>query len=346
MNVTVDRARRENMGSQQGRFWKGVASFVVPIAVLVGIGWGLLLLFRQIQVAPGTPLFSRPEVMLTLMTVGGLIALLAAVSLVAAIFAAVGLADSKQALGLPEGSVRAIIALGLIVVFVIGGAYFYSDLSTSGAVTRYTDLLPEEVNAFASSSIVSKVPSSAPGRFDIVVKTEKSPVSQDIAKQILTAIITLVTAVSAFYFGTRALGSAVGARGGAPTLKIIEPKERAEFKPGSPLTVVLKSTPPGEAVIWEVPHSGRIEEVVPPSVYKYTGGSEPSGVTITLKCRLSSHSEVTDEVTIVSASDASAATAPTADLSAGAVTAMQQIAPQQVVAADQIARPHGVSDDA
>src|SRR5205823_12786030 len=60
-----------------------------------------------------------PSIMVTLVVIASVIGLLAVLMMTALAFSSVKLADPAQALGLPEGSVRAVIALSLIVIFVI-----------------------------------------------------------------------------------------------------------------------------------------------------------------------------------------------------------------------------------
>src|SRR5205807_5805646 len=82
------------------------------------------------------------------------------------IFQQLGLADPRQALGLPEGSIRALIALFLLMTFVIVSIHLFEHVADPKSATN-----------------------EAAERF---------------IQQIFTALLTLVTAVSAFYFGSRA----------------------------------------------------------------------------------------------------------------------------------------------
>jgi len=108
------------------------------------------------------------EVKLPLLMVVAVVALLGSISLVVVAFGIFRLVDKTQALGLPDGSVRAIIALMLIVLFL--------------AMTVF---------------MIARVKGSAAA--DPVV---------DLAKQVLTILGTLVTAVSGFYFGSRSVSDA------------------------------------------------------------------------------------------------------------------------------------------
>ena len=72
------------------------------------------------------------ELLLPLLAIAGIVCLLLTLILAAIVFAKVGLADKTQALALPEGSVRAVIALGLLVIFAIVSVYLYGSLAEQG----------------------------------------------------------------------------------------------------------------------------------------------------------------------------------------------------------------------
>ena len=113
----------------------------------------------------------------------GVIALLASVGFTVVAFSLFGLNDRQQALGLPEGSVRAIIALMLIIIFSIVTVHFFTEIGTDNA--------PQV----------------------------------DFAKQIITILGTLVTAIASFYFGSRAVEAVTGglAASSKPVLNGIDP---------------------------------------------------------------------------------------------------------------------------
>ncbi len=106
------------------------------------------------------------EVRLAAAFVFGLAFLLSIISGIVAAFHALELTSPKSAFGLPEGSVRAIIALVLILIFVVMAIY-----------------LIEAVFLEPSPTVEA----------------------QNAATQILATVGTLVAAVAAFYFGTAAV---------------------------------------------------------------------------------------------------------------------------------------------
>jgi hypothetical protein len=115
---------------------------------------------------------------LPLIVIVGVIVLLVVIALVSFVFSVLGLSSKTEALGLPDGSVRSIIALMLLVLFAIVALYLYNSV---GAAAKDSPAL-------------------------------------DVAKQLITLLGTLVTAVASFYFGSNAVSSAHAAaqRGPGP----------------------------------------------------------------------------------------------------------------------------------
>jgi lipoprotein-anchoring transpeptidase ErfK/SrfK len=132
----------------------GVVLFVATAAVLVGSLWAV------------TEFVDDKEVRLAAAFVFGLAFLLAVISGIVAAFSALQLTSPKTALGLPEGSIRAIIALVLVLIFVVMAIYMIEAV-----------FLGEDTNDQAHNA----------------------------ATQVLATVGTLVAAVAAFYFGTGAV---------------------------------------------------------------------------------------------------------------------------------------------
>lgn len=122
---------------------------------------------------------------LPLLIVAAVIGLLGAIAFVVVAFSMFGLIDGDEPLGLPAGSVRALIALLILIIFSTMTVFFVGVLKEPN------------VNAAA----------------------------QDLAKQVLTVLGTLLTAISSFYFGSQsataaatkvAAAGAAGGGAGAP----------------------------------------------------------------------------------------------------------------------------------
>lgn len=82
----------------------------------------------------------------TLIVISGVAGLIAILTKVSVILNALGLSDQKQALGLPKGSVRALIALTLIITFSIMAFYFYGELGGTHS---------EEQSSFAQQTLTT-----------------------------------------------------------------------------------------------------------------------------------------------------------------------------------------------
>jgi hypothetical protein len=129
-----------------------IAAVGLSAVLLVAVGATLLL--------PNV----SPAVQLAAVIILGVTVVVNLVFIMAAAFQRMSLADQRQALGLPAGSVRALIAFFLIVLFMIIGVYLFHTINSDGA----------------------NVSKDALG----------------LAQQLLTTVATLVVAVSGFYFGT------------------------------------------------------------------------------------------------------------------------------------------------
>ena len=159
-------------------------------------------------------IFDNPTVNLTVLAVFSVIALISALALLAYIFAALRLTDTRYALALPQGSVRALIALSLIVIFVISAVFLFTTLATDDL----TD--PIEIGADRAKEIpleqifskkkVLKVAETDEETFIVVLRWPKNHEAEDFAKQIFTTISTLVIAMAGFYFGSRTVAKRAG----------------------------------------------------------------------------------------------------------------------------------------
>jgi hypothetical protein len=158
------------------------------------------------------------------------------------VYQVLGLSDSGQALALPEGSVRALLALSLVLVFVCLAGFLYNEvnhvITQSGSVKHITDARLTELKADfvvvyepernEKNEQVYEQKKDATGV--LVVDADKKPVydttkplyiatyytkrskdADDFAKQIFTTLATIFVSVISFYFGSSATSSGVGA---------------------------------------------------------------------------------------------------------------------------------------
>jgi hypothetical protein len=170
-----------------------------------------------------------PEITQTILLIAGVIALVATLLITGFVYKRMELSDPANAFGLPNGTIRAIIALGLVVIFSMASVYLYSQMRTPPDAT-VKGLTQEQVGAIPADQILSisnHVPTkeekaaqkeedastptqNAPVLYDVSRILPKSETSDDFAKQMLTTMGTLVVAVAGFYFGTQSVSTAKG----------------------------------------------------------------------------------------------------------------------------------------
>lgn len=200
-----------------GRILLGSAAAILALV----LGAGFLVLRKLIP--------NDSAGVLPLLAIGGIILLMLMLTFVAMIFSMLGLTNNQQAMGLPEGSIRAVIALSLIVLFAILSVFLFHNVSTSGTVNSIVRLSDADPNARDLQTIVTRddagkpvVAKDANGQdlknadgspkylYDVSYRSTNSA-SEDFAKQLLVLLGTLMTAVTSFYLGAGTVTSAVKA---------------------------------------------------------------------------------------------------------------------------------------
>lgn len=191
----------------------------------------------------------HPTVGLSLLAIFGIMILFGSMALTASLFATLGLHDSREALGLPAGSVRAAIALSLVVLFATIAIMLFQSLARpDGKVQRLEGLSEEDKTlvlkqpgarvigvrkvpctpAGAAPAAPAPAATTAAGCFDVDLLATPGPEAVDVAKQLLTLIGTLMTSVTSFYFASRAA----------------ETSARANNPPGAAATTAAAPTAP------------------------------------------------------------------------------------------------------
>lgn len=175
-----------------------------------------------------------PEFMLPLLIISGVMMLLVTLALTAFVFSGVELTDKTQALGLPEGSVRSVIALSLVLLFAILAVYLYSSMSSRGRILEAKGLTQEASTQLKQNLLPGQfvfeqqVADNGKTTVSVYYRETANPASDDFAKQLLVMIGTLVTAVSSFYFGSKtaiAAQSDANSPGDAPVIRSINPSK-------------------------------------------------------------------------------------------------------------------------
>ncbi len=198
------------------------AKFVLIILGGVVFVWMVSAIFRNTSQGTG---FATVAGLILL----GVAAVIGIMNLLSVSAARIGILDGRQPFGLPEGSVRAILTMAFIVLvgvlsaFLLTGNRDRTDYSAVGQVVA-TGLSGDAANirakemtdTFRDSAIVAVVEeknndgSAKPAgekTYSVSVHSRTDhTVSDDIAKQTLTMISTILAAMIGFYFASRGGG--------------------------------------------------------------------------------------------------------------------------------------------
>ena len=200
---------------KHGGLWTGLLLIALPLLVLVG----------GFQALIGSPLFGLP-----LLAIFGISLLWGAFSLVAVVFAQLGLSDKTQALALPEGSIRAAMALSLVVLFAIIAMMLFQSMSLRSETEVYLasaaekDKLKTDNGAKIERIVPAKCrePANPTGEcYAAFLASSQPQAGIDLGKQLLVLVGTLMTSVVSFYFAARGAAPAGAAQTSPPFIKSV-----------------------------------------------------------------------------------------------------------------------------
>ncbi len=231
-------------------FATGVFIFLGLLAIVALIGTVLMM----------GGFWQESEVALPVMLITGLISLLVAIASIVAVFKTLNLANRDFALGLPQGTVRAMIALSLILIFMTTSVFLFGQLS-KGIITESIDFPMERIDLVKErilsleKRVVEKthvvdgeevpvthvvdgkeVPVDPDTFYDVKLVRDVNEASKDFAKQILTTVSTLVVALAGFYFGAKSVVAPRGEK--APSVPVISNIDPDNGKQGAMLSEV------------------------------------------------------------------------------------------------------------
>ena len=239
----------------------------------VGAGTVLVLL-------PGAALFfgvdyldARPSIGLPIVALFGIMMLVGTLALTSTLFSRLGLARRSEPLAMPPGSVRATIALALIVLFAIivnstqrpsGNPYQITGLTLDAKNEVLKDgklqILVSTVEPCAAAvaktlklanprdlapppAVQPTACASADQRFSVTVQAGPSPSAVELSKQLQAQIIQLLSTVIAFYFATRAVAKGVDPAVAKPADPKVGDQNAADSKNGQPPAGAVAGAP-------------------------------------------------------------------------------------------------------
>jgi hypothetical protein len=154
----------------------------------------------------------------------------------------------EEALGLPAGSIRALIALSLIVIFAIMAIFMYVQLTPTVSLIE----VPANQSLVLGNGTVIPNPNGMS-----VWTTETSQAQRDFSTQVLTTVSTLVVALAGFYFGTKSVAQAQKSQEPPEANLRFDPLSPANFQlkgklEEDKLTIKVKTTPENEVIDFEI----------------------------------------------------------------------------------------------
>jgi len=158
-------------------------------------------------------------------------------ALLAIIYSVMGVENKDQALGLPEGSVRALLAFSLVLIFACLAAFLFGEMnrSTEPAQGKTLALVTaDELKDLKENFIVApELAKNAQGKvlyeqvpianssetkdnpdrplYSVTYYPKANKDAQDFGKQIFTTLATVFVSVVSFYFGSSVTTSAAAA---------------------------------------------------------------------------------------------------------------------------------------
>ncbi|HET7473148.1 MAG TPA: hypothetical protein VFJ71_08500 [Candidatus Limnocylindrales bacterium] len=190
------------------RLWSVALILGIAFAALAGLYLAITALFDD-----------APELRVVILLLAGLAVVTLILYLGTLVLRALDLAVSTEALGMPTGSIRALIAVLLILLFAIVGFVVFRSASTGtqgtshGITQAQIDKIRADGATIVSQSLVTPAPGqSAPAAgeaiYDVETVSGLTADAHDFGLQLLSTTITLVVAVAGFYFGAQTVNQA------------------------------------------------------------------------------------------------------------------------------------------
>jgi hypothetical protein len=185
---------------------KKIAIWVLIILAIIALSLVIIYFISFNQLITGNLNIGQP-IYITILAVAfvilSVLALLLVLILSAIKFIDRKVFDKNQAFGLPDGSIRAVIALSLIVIFAEASLFLYTDLSKVSTSDRLNGLTKEIMAGIPANELLKVDYNETNQTYSVIRRISNSTDSSDFAKQLLTTLSTLVVSLTSFYFGSR-----------------------------------------------------------------------------------------------------------------------------------------------
>lgn len=295
----------------QGFAWPTIsflATLLVALGAVGGAVWLILILENRGLV--------RDDFVLPILLVAAVLGLLASLAGLIPMFHRAALTNDAEALGLPAGSVRALIALSFIVMFLIMAVFLQvrAGVQESGrvegvSVEEFERMLSdpavivlsatvEQSNPLVRSVVLGRLPTEAESRF---------------ADRMFSTVSTIVVALSAFYFGTRSVTAARRALGGDASVTVSSPGTDEAFlpDPDRPLTIRIATHPTDAAVRGQATAGELVRLEGQAGVFRFSAPADVAEAVLTFD--LPDHPGAERATLVLGRRPADDATAPAAD---------------------------------
>lgn len=185
------------------------------------------------------PNFQNDYTLLSAIVLIGLGLTVILMAILAIVYSVLGIENGTQALGMPEGSVRALLAFSLVLIFVCLGTFLFSAVnkrceSCAKTMSPVNDTLlsdlktnfivaAEQAKDDKGKLLYEQIPdpSDKTGKgtmddvkhplYSVVYYPKQDTNASDFAKQIFTTVATIFVSVVSFYFASQVTSSAVRA---------------------------------------------------------------------------------------------------------------------------------------
>lgn len=198
-------------GEERSSYIFALLAFLLPAIAVSGAIVGVSSIDKS--------LLYRPEVQLPIVLIATTLSVIGGLTFMVIVLAHLRLTTRQAALGMPDGSIRAVIAISLLFLFMILSVFLYENMANSQNATTQA-------------------------------------ASSDVAKQLVTTVATLAVSVAGFYFGTSSVAAARRAVSGVqPTLTVVSPspgQPMDKAKDTELPDIRVSAVPPEQSINWRI----------------------------------------------------------------------------------------------